>query len=249
MLRHPRSPVFLFCKWDISSQKARYLHYHVCRYLETCRSQMARRWLIVRSTMWVNVFPDHLKLKITWSRTTRSNASPREKSAETCLTICSHQAGDWNLCKIMTVQRSMMTGGRIVGSAAEDWDNEEKQDSELALSTYDNSHSEMALLADDTKNSLRQVRWTTPGHREILKGRKSSSQPCKKLPTLCASSMTRTLPASRFMRVNNRQIMSKILQAESASIKGSDKSIIVSWPFAKRVGHLDLALEVGSRNE
>ena len=123
MLRHPRSPVFLFCKWDISSQKAQYLHYHACRYLEICRSQMARKWLIVRSTIRVNVFPDHLKFKITWSRTT---ASPREKSAETCLTICSHQAGDWNLCKIMTVQRSMMTGGRIVGSAAEDWDDKEK---------------------------------------------------------------------------------------------------------------------------
>lgn len=55
---------------------------------------------------------------------------------------------------------------------------------------------------------------------------------------------------SSSLRVNNLQIMLKILQAESVSMKGSDKSMIVSWPFAKRAGRFNLALgTAGSKNE
>ena len=53
---------------------------------------------------------------LTFSFTTWSKASSSVKSAETCLAIASHHAGDENRCKMAMVHKSMRTGGSTVGS-------------------------------------------------------------------------------------------------------------------------------------
>ena len=55
---------------------------------------------------------------------------------------------------------------------------------------------------------------------------------CIKDHTLCASSTTRTFPVPTSARTNKRVIISNNPQASAVSIKGSDMSIMVSWPGA-----------------
>lgn len=52
--------------------------------------------------------------------------------------------------------------------------------------------------------------------------------------TLCASSTTNTLPVSTSARVNRRTRISKRPQADTESMKGSDRSMMVIWPGTNR---------------
>ena len=175
-------------------------------------------------------------LSLTFSLTTWSKASSLdEKSAETCLTIASHHAGEEKRCKTATLHKSMSTVGRAVGSvkSGEPCSRHRRDRKPRTLSTEYHTHGKMPLLANERRQSFRQSCHAPIDGQVLLKARQNTqkiriTEEQQWQCTLCASSTTRTFPVLTSARMNMRVTISKREHALAGSTKGSERSTIVS---------------------
>ena len=115
-------------------------------------------------------------LSLTFSLTTWSKASSLdEKSAETCLTIASHHAGEEKRCKTATLHKSMSTVGRAVGSvkSGEPCSRHRRDRKPRTLSTEYHTHGKMPLLANERRQSSRQSGHTPVDGQVLFKARQN----------------------------------------------------------------------------
>lgn len=127
-----------------------------------------------------------------------------------------------------TLHRSNRTGGTTVGSTetCHQVGLLNSETSSRTLAADDHSHAVVPHLSRKRQESLRKF-WTC---REVLESGKSPvNYPNERRHTLWASSTTNTLPAfPRSALVKIRVTISNNPQADFGSIKGSERSTIVS---------------------
>lgn len=185
---------------------------------------------------------------ITCRFTTLSKASLLSMSADTCFAMCSHQAGEEKRCSRATLQRSRRTAGTTVGSVPRSdhemtYGSANKEIVDPTLGTDHNTHGLMPLLAYERQQLLRQAA-SDSVRRQVLqwwfvRSSRYALEHVRRIwegLTLCASSTTSTFPVSTLARTNNLVIISKSPHADVGSMKGSERSMIVSWPAANREG-------------